>query len=70
MGRIKWNLDLLEEVKKQHGEAMTATEQVINNGKSEIVVVSAELFLLENSIKMMIQIAGLFIILMDFLFFK
>ncbi|WP_338801965.1 hypothetical protein WAA20_00130 [Butyrivibrio fibrisolvens] len=36
MGRIKWNLDLLEEVKKQHDEAMTATEQVINNGKSDL----------------------------------
>ena len=36
MGRIKWNLDLLEEVKKQHDEAMTATEQVMNNGKSDL----------------------------------
>ncbi|WP_022759608.1 hypothetical protein [Butyrivibrio fibrisolvens] len=36
MGRIKWNLDLLEEVKKQHDEAMTVTEQVINNGKSDL----------------------------------
>ncbi|SHI19971.1 hypothetical protein SAMN02745229_01988, partial [Butyrivibrio fibrisolvens DSM 3071] len=36
MGRIKWNLDLLEEVKKQHDEAMTATEQVINNGKADL----------------------------------
>ncbi|MCR5773218.1 MAG: hypothetical protein K6G87_18505 [Butyrivibrio sp.] len=36
MGRIKWNLELLEEVKKQHDEAMTSTEQVINKGRSDL----------------------------------
>jgi uncharacterized protein YukE len=44
MGRIKWNLDLLEEVKKQHGEAMTATEQVINNGKSDLSSMTEEVW--------------------------
>ena len=44
MGRIKWNLDLLEEVKKQHDEAMTATEQVINNGKADLSTMTEEVW--------------------------
>ncbi len=44
MGRIKWNLDLLEEVKKQHDEAMTATEQVMNNGKSDLSSMTEEVW--------------------------
>ena len=44
MGRIKWNLELLEEVKKQHDEAMTATEQVINKGKNDLSSMTEEVW--------------------------
>lgn len=33
MGRIKMNLDMLEEVRLQHEAALSATEDVINKGK-------------------------------------
>lgn len=33
MGRIKMNLDMLEEVRMQHEAALSATEDVINKGK-------------------------------------
>lgn len=44
MSRIKWNLDLLEEVKKQHDEAMTLTEQVINHGKADLSSMTEEVW--------------------------
>ena len=44
MGRIKWNLDMLEEVRMQHEEAMTATEQVINKGRSDLSSMTEEVW--------------------------
>ncbi len=44
MSRIKWNLDLLEEVKQQHDEAMAATEQVINSGKADLSSMTEEVW--------------------------
>ncbi len=44
MGRIKWNLDMLEEVRMQHDEAMTATEQVINKGRSDLSSMTEEVW--------------------------
>jgi uncharacterized protein YukE len=61
MGRIKWNLDLLEDVKKQHGEAMTATEQVINNGKSDLSSMTEEVWEGEDTDEYKILFGGIFL---------
>ena len=44
MSRIKWNLDLLEEVKRQHDEYMESTEEVINKGRSDLASMTEEVW--------------------------
>lgn len=44
MGKIKINLDMLEEVRKQNEIAMNATEQVINNGREDLASMTEEVW--------------------------
>lgn len=44
MGKIKMNLDMLEEVRKQNEIAMNATEQVINNGREDLASMTEEVW--------------------------
>ena len=44
MSRIKWNLDQLEEVKRQHDEYMKSTEEVINKGRSDLASMTEEVW--------------------------
>ncbi len=49
MSRIKWNLDQLEEVRQQHEEAMSSTEQVIENGKADLASMTKEVWVGEDA---------------------
>lgn len=44
MKRVKWNLDMLEEVRQQHEKAMNATEQVINNARNDLNSMTEEVW--------------------------
>ena len=44
MSRVKWNLDILEEVKKQHDEAMTSTEDIISKGRADLAIMTEEVW--------------------------
>ena len=44
MSRMKWNLDLLEEVKKQHDEALISTEHVVNKVRSDLYSMTEEVW--------------------------
>ncbi len=49
MSRVKWNLDKLEEVKKQHDEFMESTEDVINKGRADLASMTKEVWEGEDS---------------------
>ena len=44
MSRMKWNLDLLEEVKNQHDEALISTEHVVNRVRSDLFSMTEEVW--------------------------
>ena len=44
MSRVKWNLDQLKEVQKQQENAMTATEQVINDARNDLNSMTEEVW--------------------------
>lgn len=44
MSRIKWNLDKLEEVKKQHDEFMESTEDTMNKGRRDLASMTEEVW--------------------------
>lgn len=44
MKRVKWNLDMLEEVRQQQEKAMNATEQVINNARNDLNSMTEEVW--------------------------
>ncbi|MCR5773297.1 MAG: WXG100 family type VII secretion target [Butyrivibrio sp.] len=44
MSKIKMNLDMLEEVRKQHEIAMNTTEDIINKGRGDLNSLTEEVW--------------------------